>query len=252
MNILVIGNSGTGCLFRGYRSLDNKFGKDLSNIMFAGVGNPVLERWRLIDSTVYRVSDPTTSDSSPFSIQDFDLIIIAAGYCVCDPRLLYKEHISLHSEAVLEEIVRCGEDHLFQFSKHSQVIKSLLDDDQCSNNVILIGSPHPSAAVYEDFLNKVPAKNMAGSLRGFYSSLDSGSIECLAAIHRKNRAYVESICISLSISNPRVKYYILPRVLLDETLMFTKKEYMKPDKLHGNDNYGRFVMDDLLTTFLYG
>ena len=249
MKLLVIGNSHTGSLRRGYESVKDRF-VDKISIQFVGTGNPILSRWKLSGEDVYHVYDCVSELTLAFSIRDFDLIIVAAGYSIADPRLLYKSHIHLHSKAVLEEIVCSGEDPNFHFSNHAPIIKSFLNDFECSKQVLLIGSPYPSSEVYQNFLDNVPRKSMAGSLRDLYTSFGSGLSDNLISIHNKNRFSIIEICEHLSKNNPRIKYYVLPDFLLDQTRMFTKKEFMKPDRLHGNDNYGRLVMLDICNKLL--
>ena len=91
---------------------------------------------------------------------------------------------------------------------------------------------------------------MPGSLRDLYTSFGSGLSDELVRVHNKNRHNIKDICEQLSKENSRIKYYVLPDFLLDETRMFTKKELMKPDRLHGNDNYGRLVMLDICNKLL--
>ena len=237
MKILVIGNSHTGSLRRGYESIKNRFANKIS-IQFAGTGNPCLLRWKLSGESVYHVHDFVSEPTLAFSIRDFDLIVVAAGYNITDPRLLYKSHIHLHSKAVLKEIVCFGEDPNFQFSNRAPIIKSFLNDLECKKEVLLIGSPYASSEVYQNFLDNVPRKSLPGSLRDLYTSFGSGLSDNLIQIHAQNRSSIEEICENMSKKNPRIKYYILPDFLLDKTRMFTKKELMKPDRLHGNDNYG--------------
>ena len=249
MKLLVIGNSHTGSLRRGYESVKDRF-VDKISIRFAGTGNPFLSRWKLSGERVYHVYDFVSEPKPAFSIRDFDLIIVAAGYSITDPRLLYKSHIHLHSKAVLKEIVCSGEDPSFQFSNRAPIVKSFLNDHQCSKQMLLVGSPYPSSEVYQNFLDNVPRKSMPGSLRDLYTSFGSGLSDKLVRVHNRNRRTVENICEQLLKENSRIKYYVLPDFLLDETRMFTKKELMKPDRLHGNDDYGRLVMLDICNKLL--
>lgn len=248
MNILIIGNSHTNVLKFGYDSFKDRIPNDF-NIKISGVGNPELDKWRLVNSVIHPV-EGLLSDGKPYPIKDYDLIIISAGYSVSDPRLLYQEGIYPLSESILLDIVKSSEDPNFQHSKHSPVIKSLLNDDECMNNILLLGSPYPSNALHFDSLNKVPLKKILRPLQGIYSSLGSGLTDCDIETHKKNHARILTTCSTLFDTNPRIKYYFPPRCLLDDSTLFTKKEFMNCDGLHGNMKYGKIIFDDLLMNFL--
>ena len=96
MNILVIGNSHTGTFKAGHDLLKDKI-PDTIKFKISGVGNPILDQWKLVDSVVYPFKDMRSGDDSPYQINGYDLIIICAGYSVSDPRLLYKQNIQRYN-----------------------------------------------------------------------------------------------------------------------------------------------------------
>lgn len=182
--ILVIGNSHTASLKLGHDALRDKISNGIE-FKFSGVGNPILERWKLVNSIVYPVNDRRSGNDSSYSIENYNLIIVCAGYSASDPRLLYSKNIQPLSKNILLEIVKSCEDPLFQHSKHSPIIKSLLNNSECSNNILLVGSPYPSSELYDNFIGEVPLKDFRQSLRGFYAGLESDLMDDSVRIHKK-------------------------------------------------------------------
>nr|WP_137006767.1 hypothetical protein [Synechococcus sp. UW106] len=245
MNILVIGNSHTGTFKLGHDALRDKI-PDTIKFKISGVGNPILDKWKLVDSAVYPVDDRRSGDNSPYHIDNYDLIIICAGYSVSDPRLLYDTNIQYLSKNVLTEVVKSCEDPRSQHSKHSPIIKSLLNDSECSNKILLVGSPYPCVSLYENFHAGVPLKNIRPPLQGLYKGMSSGPIDYCSQVHKKNYSSLKSICDSFLSVNPRIRYYFPPLNTLDETTLFTKKDLMGSDGLHANTEYGKIIFSDIL------
>ena len=254
MRILFIGNSHTGAIKRGFDNLYHKISKDI-DIKISGAGNPYFSKWKVVDSVIYPDHDLRGLDNSPYSVADYDLIAVCAGYGASDPRLLYKNKIQLLSRAILEKVVISHEDRANEHSKHNKIVQYFLSN-ACSKNILIVGSPYPSSKLYHDYIEEgVPPYRKKSRLKKLHSTLLDlhNSLQSLKndkdhaiQIHKNNYSTILNIFKNLERKMPRIKYYFPPSSVLDETGLFTKKELMNRDLVHGNQEYGEIVLSNIL------